>query len=110
MAQPWAGAFVNVQQVAQQAAVVQKADDALQNALLDLNKVRALNGQDGYTVTVNGVHIAVAAMDSRTYEAKLVRGREMIHLGALKALGARVDAAKETLDAERAKFAELVRS
>ena len=101
---------MNVQQIAGQAAVVQKAEDALQAALRDLKTVRALNGQQGYTVTVNGVRIEVAVMDSRTYEAKLLRGREMIHLGALKALGARVDAAKETLAAERAKFAGLVRS
>ena len=101
---------MNVQQIADQAVVVQKADDALQAALRDLNTVRALNGQQGYAVTVNGVRIDVAAMDRRTYEAKLLRGREMIHLGALKALGARVDAATETLAAERAKFAGLVRS
>lgn len=45
------------------------------------------------SVTVNGVTVAVSTCDNRTYQGTLIRGREMIHLGALKALGAELQTA-----------------
>lgn len=53
--------------------------------------VKSLCGQSGYRITIAGVRVEVAEMDRRTYMAKMIRGREMIHLGALKVLDARVD-------------------
>ena len=70
---------------------LQRAYSEREQAKKNLAKVRALSGQQGYRVTIDGVAITVAEMDSRTYMAKLIRGREMIHLGALKALESLVD-------------------
>lgn len=75
-------------------ALTKAIEDALvwhSDAVKEYDKVRALCGQDGYTVTIGGVKVQVAAMDRQTWSAKLVRGAEMIHLGALKVLQARVD-------------------
>lgn len=63
----------------------------------DYATVKALNGQRGYSVSVNGVNVDVARMDQQTYMAAMIRGREMIHLGALKALSAMIGDAKESV-------------
>lgn len=62
-------------------------------AVSGLSSIRGLRGQDGYSVTVGGIRVDVAVNAGREggYQAKLVRGREMIHLGALKALQALID-------------------
>lgn len=60
-------------------------------AKTEYETVKSLCGQTGYGITIAGVRVEVAEMDARTYMAKMIRGREMIHLGALKALDARVD-------------------
>jgi hypothetical protein len=73
----------------------------------ELASVRDLFGQHGYSVTVAGVRVEVADMDSRTYMAKLIRGREMIHLGAIKALDAMVDAHTSYLASAEAKLAKI---
>ena len=67
---------------------LEAARTAHAKAVANYNTVKALNGQRGYDITVNGVVINVAAMNGNTYMAELVRGREMMHLGALKALSA----------------------
>lgn len=98
---------MNVAEIAAQAAVVAKAEEAVRTAIHQLDTVRRLNGQHGYSITVNGIKVDVAVMD-RSYQGALIRGREMIHLGALKALDGMVDLAKARLAAEREKFAKLV--
>lgn len=57
------------------------------------SKVKALNGQNGYSITIGGVPFAVAVNAGREggYAAKLRNGCGMIHLGVLKALDADVD-------------------
>ena len=76
---------------------LEQAENFLSSARGRLNTVRGHNGQSGYSVSVNGVTVAVSRMDSRTYQGTLIRGREMIHLGALKALGAEVQEAEESV-------------
>lgn len=80
-------------------AAVKKLEDAEKSHALAkqrLETVRGHAGQNGYSVSVNGVTVAVSACDSRNnYQGTLIRGREMIHLGALKALGAEVQVAAD---------------
>lgn len=73
-----------------------------------LATVRGHAGQNGYSVSVNGVTVAVSICDSRTYQGTLIRGREMIHLGALKALGAELQTAADRVRACRAHLAAIV--
>src|SRR5688572_26803953 len=68
-----------------------RAQEALTKAKNDLKAVRGHCGQNGYAVTVNGIRVDVSAMDPYDYNGKLIRGREMIHLGAMKALQANID-------------------
>lgn len=75
------------------AASLEAARVAHEQTVKALDDVRCLGGQRGYSVTVNGVRIDVAVNGGREcgYSAKMIRGREMIHLGALKALQAVID-------------------
>jgi len=93
--------------VAEQVKLVSELRVRLAKARSDYAHVRALCGQTGYDITISGVRIAVACMDSRTYMAKMIRGREMLHLGALKTLDAVIDSAAENLRTEELKLAEL---
>lgn len=86
---------------------VKAAADALAEALKALataesnySTVKGLGGQQGYRVHVNGVAIDVAVMDGY-YQGALVRGREMIHLGALKALQGVVEGWKTEVSRRR---------
>ncbi|MDH1548657.1 MULTISPECIES: hypothetical protein [Pseudomonas] len=90
------------------AQALEKAEAAHKVAAERLAAVRNHCGQRGYSVTVNGVTVAVSECDSRTYQGKLIRGREMIHLGALKALGAELDAAEKRVQEWRAYLASIV--
>jgi hypothetical protein len=89
--------FIDTQVVKSAADALERARSALAKANADYKAVKSLNGQVGYEVSVSGVRIDVAVMDSQTYIAKMIRGREMIHLGALKALQARIDDCKVTV-------------
>lgn len=73
----------------------------------DYNTVKALQGQHGYSVSVNGVRVDVAVMNQQTYMAEMIRGREMLHLGALKALSAIINDAKLSVAAHRKNVAML---
>lgn len=73
----------------------------------DYTTVKALQGQHGYSVSVNGVRVDVAVMNQQTYMAQMIRGREMIHLGALKALQAIIEDAKRNVSAHRENVALL---
>jgi hypothetical protein len=84
------------------------AEKSYQVATDRLAAVRGHNGQGGYSVTVNGVSVAVSVCDSRTYQGTLIRGREMIHLGALKALGAELQTAADRVKSSRAYLASIV--
>ncbi|WP_045769513.1 hypothetical protein [Xanthomonas albilineans] len=75
---------------------VREAAEKLEKARVALDKARknyqAVKDIDwNYAVTVNGVRVEVTYKDSKTYQVKLIRGREMIHLGAQKALAAQID-------------------
>ncbi len=83
---------INTEMVKAQADVLFKTRNALAEAQQHYDKIRTLNGQVGYGISIGGVSLTVAEMDSRTYMAAMVRGMEMIHLGATKALAARVRA------------------
>lgn len=91
---------------------VKRAEEELIKAQADLDKVRSLDGQGGYAVTVNGVRIDVAVNGGRDngYAAKLVRGREMIHLGALKAMAALVDDCRKRLAEAQQELSRVVAS
>lgn len=85
------------------------AEKSHQLAAERLATVRGHAGQSGYSVTVNGVSVAVSTCDSRNnYQGTLIRGREMIHLGALKALGAELQAAADRVRDCRAYLASIV--
>lgn len=84
------------------------AEKSQQIASDRLATVRGHAGQSGYSVTVNGVTVAVSTCDSRTYQGTLIRGREMIHLGALKALGAELQAAADRVRDCRAHLSTIV--
>lgn len=85
------------------------AEKSHQIATERLATVRGHAGQSGYSVTVNGVTVAVSTCDSRNnYQGTLIRGREMIHLGALKALGAELQAAADRVRSCRAHLASIV--
>jgi hypothetical protein len=84
------------------------AEKSHQIASERLATVRGHGGQSGYSVSVNGVTVAVSVCDSRTYQGTLIRGREMIHLGALKALGAELQTAADRVKASRAHLAAVV--
>lgn len=79
---------ISTKAVKEAAASLEAAYTALAKARNDYALVKAHNGQVGYSISVNGVRVDVSVMDSRTYMPALIRGREMIHLGALKALQA----------------------
>lgn len=74
-------------------AAVKDLDTARKN----YERIKALNGQSGYSVVVNDVRIYVAVTDHTTWNAMLIRGREMIHLGALKALAGEVRRCEEAV-------------
>lgn len=78
----------------------------LKKAESDYAKVKGLGGQQGYSVHVNGVTISVAVMDG-SYQGALVRGREMIHLGALKALQGMIDSWKCEVASRRAALRQI---
>ncbi len=84
-----------------------KAIAAQAKAEKEYSLVKSLNGQDGYSVSVNGVRVDVAVMNQHTYMAAMVRGREMIHLGALKALSAMARDAALAVAAHRREVAAL---
>jgi hypothetical protein len=86
---------INTSEVEKANKALADAYTALVKAQNDYSTVKALNGQHGYSVTVNGVQVDVARMDERTYTAAVVRGREMIHLGALKALQSIIDVRRQ---------------
>jgi hypothetical protein len=93
--------------LAEQVKVVAGIRERLAKAKLDHSTVRGLCGQRGYDITIAGVRVAVADMDPHTYYAKMIRGREMIHLGALKALDSMVDAYAAHLAHEESKLSTM---
>lgn len=90
---------MDTDKVRELALAVDNAKKKLDEAKYKLNVVHCHNGQQGYTVSVNGINVAVSVMDSRTYMGSLIRGREMIHLGAIKAVSALVDYYQDSLNA-----------
>jgi len=89
------------------AAALEEAITKLKKAESDYDTVKGLGGQVGYNVSVNGVSIAVATMHPHTCQGTLVRGREMIHLGALKAMQGMIDAWKVEVVRRRAVLRQL---
>lgn len=87
--------------------VLERAEAAHKVAVERLATVRGHAGQRGYAVTVNGVRVDVSECDSRTYQGTLIRGREMIHLGALKALGAELQTAADRVKAAKANLTRI---
>lgn len=79
-------------------------------AMSDLEGVRSLCGQQGYSVFVNGIRIDVAENGGRDagWAAKMIRGREMIHLGALKALQSIIDQRAHALKLLETQLKELI--
>lgn len=98
---------MDTEKIKQQADIVARAQKNLTQAHSDYAKVKGLGGQVGYNVSISGVSIAVAYMN-KSWQGELIRGREMLHLGALKALDAMIDFAKQELSKESAKLVALV--
>lgn len=94
--------------VTQAVKALEVAEKSHQVASERLATVRGHAGQSGYSVTINGVTVEVSVCDSRTYQGTLIRGREMIHLGALKALGAELQTAATRVRDCRAHLASVV--
>lgn len=92
------------------AEVLELARAAHESAITNLENIRRLRGQDGYAVTVGGIRVDVAVNAGREggWAAKLIRGRDMIHLGALKALQGLVDEKAADVDRNEKRIKELV--
>ncbi|MBX9754780.1 MAG: hypothetical protein K2X80_08505 [Pseudomonadaceae bacterium] len=93
--------------IAECAALLKGAVTLRATAQASYNTIKSLNGQSGYSLTIGGVSVPVAVMDSRTYQAKLIRGREMIHLGALKAMTYEIDNQDRRIKELRAELSRL---
>ncbi len=86
---------------------LKEAYAALDTAESNYKTVKSLNGQSGYSIAVNGVPVDVAVTDCRTWSAVLIHGREMIHLGALKALQSIIDARRQNVAALEAELKRI---
>lgn len=88
---------------------IKKATDALQNATALLEQAKrnrasvncSVRSQDRIAVNVNGVYIEVTELD-RGYCAQVIRGREMIALGAAKLLNEHVAQHEANVAAKKA--------
>jgi hypothetical protein len=96
------------QEVISAANALEAAEIVYDAAVKRLEAVRNHNGQLGYSIAVNGHRIDVSVCDSKTYQGTLIRGREMMHLGALKALGAEVDHTAKRVNACRKHLSNVV--
>lgn len=94
--------------IAAKAAEVEQASVALANAEQRYRSVKALGGQNGYSVNIGGLQVNVARMNS-AYMPQIIRGCEMIHLGALKALAGDIDQCAKALTLRKQELAELGR-
>lgn len=95
-----------VDKIVKQAEALRAAEASLKMAIDRHAKIKGLGGQQGYAITIDGVTVPVAVMD-RYYSPKLIRGREMIHLGALKALDGEIDQFRERIKNCRSELAAL---
>lgn len=93
--------------IASAAGSLEREERSLAVAISNYDRIKGLNGQQGYSLTIDGVPIMVASMDRNTYSAKLIRGREMIHLGVLKALDSQIDDGRGRVTACKIKLAAL---
>lgn len=100
-----------IEAIQKAAESLEQARIAHESAIANLASIRGLRGQDGYAVTVGGIRIDVAVNAGREggWMAKLVRGREMIHLGALKALQALIDERADIVRSNEAALKSLVK-
>jgi hypothetical protein len=92
--------------IAVQAKLVEDAQRELDAAKKRYQSVKALGGQQGYTVNIGGMEVRVASMDFN-YTPKINRGCEMIHLGALKALDGAIDHWQKMLRERKQELAKL---
>ena len=92
--------------IAAKASEVEQAEVALETAKKRYRSVKALNGQEGYSINIGGLDIQVARMNSG-YVPQVIRGCEMIHLGALKALAGDIDQRAMALTKRKQELAEL---
>jgi hypothetical protein len=93
--------------IAECAALLKSAVALREAAQGSYNAIKSLKGQSGYSLTIGGVTVPVAVMDCRTYQAKLIRGRELIHLGALKAMTYEIDNQERRIKELRADLCRL---
>lgn len=87
---------------------LEAAENGYEKAKSREDKIRNHCGQRGYSVSVNGVDIAVSRRCPRTYQGALIRGREMIHLGALKALAGLTEEARDLVVTRRKELLDVV--
>ncbi len=80
-------------QINQMTASLEAARKGFAEATQHYNSIKALRGQDGYSITIGGVKIDVAVNAGREcgWAARMIRGRDMIHLGVLKVLDGEID-------------------
>lgn len=79
------------------ATALEQCEERLSLAKKRASTARGHNGQQGYSVTINGVSVAVSHCDPKTYQGTLIRGREMIHLGVMKVLNEEVHMAEDAV-------------
>lgn len=80
---------IDIPAVRKAAKNLEEARVALDKARNNYDTVKSL-GQN-YAVSVNGVRVEVTSMQGSPYRRAVIRGREMIHLGAQKALAAEIN-------------------
>lgn len=85
-----------------------KAQENFQIAKGNYLSIKGFLGQHGYSISVANISIPIAKMDRSDYSAKLIRGREMMHLGALKALESIMDYAEEQVKIAEQKLRDEV--
>lgn len=98
-----------IEAIQKAAESLEQARVAHESAVASLASIRGLRGQEGYAVTVGGIRIDVAVNAGREggWMARLIHGRAMIHLGALKALQALVDERADTVRRNEASLKSL---
>jgi len=97
---------MSIHEVKKAAELLEKAQAALEQAKKDRAAVNcSARSQDRISVNVNGVYIEITELD-RGYCAQVIRGREMIALGAAKLLNEHVARHESNVAKKKAELQE----
>lgn len=100
---------MNAQELMKCVNEIARAESRLAKAVAEYDAVKSLgySTQTCYAIHVNGVRIQISELDQRDFSKKLIRGREMLHLGALKVMDAEIDAARVELAKAHSRMQEM---